>query len=462
MKRLIISLHCCFMLFAVVARSSAESPDVPKLSDYAWAFPIVVDEEASFYSIRLTLDVYQSVTDPDLRDAGVYNAAGRPVPRVFEPANDDVEQIEQFRQLPMLPLYAATESHIDDIKLLFERDRDSTRLELNSGEFAASAEDQELTSYIVDTRQVEEAIEFLEFAWDQIEPGFIGRIMIDGSNDFQGWELLGSGAVAQLREDSTSIVQRRVALQKSKHDFLRIRWQDMPENWRLSHSQGGYVLGVSNIVRESVTLEADSIDTEDGGRIFQLGGAPKIDSIRLVLTEPNTVISARIFFWSEYRHRWMQAGYGSYHHIGRGSNTVMSEALPVANVRSSRFKVIVTRGQPDVAMRLEVGWRPDTLLFLAQGSAPFTLAAGRASDAENNFPQQRMYGVRSIAGLAENNGRATDASLGPRYALGGPDRLRVEQAINWRTFALWVALALGVTFVGFMASKVIRDLKSGA
>jgi hypothetical protein len=58
--------------------------DAPALSDYAWGFPIEVGEEASFYAVELPLEVNQSVTDSVLRDAGVYNGNGNPVPRMFE------------------------------------------------------------------------------------------------------------------------------------------------------------------------------------------------------------------------------------------------------------------------------------------------------------------------------------------------------------------------------------------
>jgi alpha-beta hydrolase superfamily lysophospholipase len=111
-------------------------------------------------------------------------------------------------------------------------------------------------------------------------------------------------------------------------------------------------------------------------------------------------------------------------------------------------------------MQLEVGWRPDKLVFLAQGQPPFTLAAGSANDALNQYPQHRIYGDRSLATLVESNGGMVAASLGPRYELGGPDRLVATKPINWRTLMLWFGLVMGVVFVGLMASKTIRELRS--
>lgn len=288
----------------------------------------------------------------------------------------------------------------------------------------------------------------------------MGRVMVDGGNDLQKWNLVGSAVVAYLREDAASIEQRRIRLRRGDFEFLRIRWEGLPENWRLSQVMGVYADGTADAARKFVTLESTGVDPDDGGRIFILGGAPMVDQVRVVLPVPNTVISASIFYWAERREQWITAGHGSYHHIIRNNNAVMSEPLTIKKTRTSQLKVVVTRGPADVDLQMEVGWWPDKLLFLAQGQPPFTLAAGSADDETNQFPQHRIYGDRSLAALAESNGGVVAASLGPRYQLGGPGRLVATRSINWRTLLLWFGLVMGVVFVGFMASKTIRELRS--
>lgn len=439
--------------------AEAQKEPLPQPSDYAWGFPIRSEGESSFFTIQLPLEVNQSVTDPELRDAGVYNANGEPVPRIFLPASDDVEKTERRNRLTFLPLFATTEARTDDIRMVFEREGDSTRLELNSTDLL-QADNEQLTSYIVDTRPLKESIEALELEWSPVSAGFIGTVSIDGSANLEDWSAIGSGAVADLRQDSTSIVQRRVVVKPSNHDYLRIRWDDLPDDWRLTAVSGEYSVGVPNVVQDTITLESSGTDSADGGRIFELGGAPKVDRFRVLLTEPNTVISARVYFWSESQQRWAQAERGSYHYIGKGQQSVRNDWSRLDPVRTRRLKIVQTSGQPDAAMQLEIRWRPDTLLFLAQGRGPFTLVAGSARDAESGYPQQRMFGDRAIAKLATGTRTATSASLGSRYPLGGPESLTSASPPDWRKIALWLGLGLGVAFVGFMASRVIRELKS--
>jgi hypothetical protein len=457
MKPVIFISAICLVATTALAQSGAGETGFPEMNDYAWGFPVVAEEEASFYSIRLPLEVNRSVTDPELRDAGVYNADGEPVPRVFQPASDDVEQIERSRQLPFVPLFTDTDAvDNEDIRLLFERRGDYARLELTTDETADEPPEPELMSYIVDTRELEEAVEALDLFWAQSDAGFIGQVTIEGSDNLRNWNALGSAAVADLDEESTSIVQRRVDLSNTKHDFLRVSWRDLPDDWTLAEINGVYTLGVPGIVREKITLGQSEIDAADGGRIFSLGGAPKIDRLRILLPETNTVIAASIYLWSGNQGRWYRVTQGSWHHIGRGDNVIKSDPVKISRTRSTRIKVVVTGGQPDAELQLEVGWRPDTLLFLAQGPAPFTLAAGRAADAETGFPQQSTYGVTSIASLATDNRQAT-ATLGTRYSLGGADQLQIEEVTDWRTVILWLGLALGVGFVGFMATRILRE-----
>ena len=457
-----VMIFSCVLLFPVVisAQSGDTSADAPAVSDYAWGFPIEAGETASFYSIELPLEVNQSVTDPVLRDVGVYNSAGIPVPRVFEQADDSRNVMERSNPLPTLPLYEAVDTRADETELSLEREGDSMQFKFDLEDLLGPDEDEQLIAYIVDTRQTDDQTAALDLVWGQTEPGFMGRVIVDGGNNLQNWRTIGSAVVAYLREDAASIEQRRVNLRRGDFDFLRIRWEGLPENWHLSQVMGVYVDGAADSDRKYFRLESSSVDPDDGGRIFSLGGAPVVDQLRVVLPEPNTVISAQVFYWSERRDQWLPAGHGSYHHIIRNDNAVMSDPLTIKGTRSSQFKILITRGPADATMQLEVGWRPDRLLFLAQGNAPFTLATGNADDEVERFPQHRIYGARSLAALAENNGGVVTVTLGPRYALGGPDRLVATRQIDWRTLVLWLGLVMGVVFVGYMASKTIRELNS--
>lgn len=446
--------------YAGAAQTEDPSADTPRLSDYAWGFPIEAGEAASFYSVELPIELNRSVADASLRDVGVFNSDGKPVSRMFDRDHDGEERIEHSNPLPALPLYESVDSRTDDDGLSLERQGDSTRFKLDLADLLAPDEEQRLVAYIVDTRQRDDIVSAIDLVWGDVDPGFMGRVMVDGGNDLQQWSPVGSAVIAYLREDNASIEQKRIVLRRGDFDFLRLRWEGLPETWHLSQVMGVRVEGSPDSSRKFLMLESTDVDPDDGGRVFSLGGSPIVDQVRVVLPEPNTVISARVMYWSDRRNIWREAGHGSFHHVIRNDNAVMSEAINMNKVRRSRFKLIITRGPADADVKLEVGWRPDRLLFLAQGDPPFTLAAGNADDELRRYPMQRIYGDRSLAELAERNGGVVEASLGQRYALGGPERLVVTKRTNWQTVFLWLGLVLGVLFVGYMATKTIRELKT--
>jgi hypothetical protein len=450
---------CCIVSLAAFANAQTSSAELPQPADYAWGFPVQLKGDASFYSIQLPLEVNQSASDPLLRDAGVYNGEGRPVPRVFAAARPGFEETELRIALPIMPLFARGLSDNDLVDLLLEQNGDTTTLQFHTGGTANRPVRDDLSAYIVDARDLEAPIDAFDFDWTTPGGGFIGQVMVDASNDLRDWTRAGSAAIAELREDSAEIIQRRVMLEHSGQDFLRIRWEGMPDAWALNGISAVSRKTTTGIVRESLRLNPSSVDAEDGGRIFEIGGTPLVDRVQLLLSEQNVVVTATIFYWSEPAGRWTRIVDGNFHHVGRGNNAVVNEPVAIRPLRTSRLKVLITKGQIDAPLKLELGWRPDTLLFLAQGSAPYTLVAGRAEDSHQGFPQQMIYGVDSISELAARKGNAGIATLGPRYPLGGTEKLSVTIPRNWSRILLWLGLALGVLFVGYMAYRIVRDPK---
>src|SRR5918994_5719825 len=93
------------LLLSSPAGAKQQPATLPELDNYAWGFRIETAEPASFYRVQLPLLVNQSAADAELRDLGIYNAAGQAVPRVFETLPDAVERREQLFALPFVALY---------------------------------------------------------------------------------------------------------------------------------------------------------------------------------------------------------------------------------------------------------------------------------------------------------------------------------------------------------------------
>ncbi|HEY8539641.1 MAG TPA: DUF3999 family protein, partial [Steroidobacteraceae bacterium] len=109
--------------------------------------------------------------------------------------------------------------------------------------------------------------------------------------------------------------------------------------------------------------------------------------------------------------------------------------------------------------RLELGYRPAQLRFLAQGSGPYTLAFGsrRAEPAPVRACNSLLGGL-SETEFAQN---LDMAYLGPERSLGGDAALRpLPKKTPVRQVVLWSVLILGVGVLVAMALSLLRRINA--
>jgi len=92
-------IRACLLAALSACAGGAAAVDLPDPSAYAYRFPLTVEYGAEYLAAPLPLDVYRAVSDPRIRDVGVYNAAGQAVPRLVERDEEKVEAVEQAVRL---------------------------------------------------------------------------------------------------------------------------------------------------------------------------------------------------------------------------------------------------------------------------------------------------------------------------------------------------------------------------
>ena len=426
--------------------------------EYAYGFPIQLENgtrASDFYSVELPLAVYQSVTDAQLRDLGVYDGANQPVPRVLRRSEPTVENDETKAALRFFPLPANEATAADDIRVLLQKGNGSTRVELTS----SGVEPVSAHRYVVDTQSFEQPFQAVDFEWAEVPTTFVAMVNIEGSQDLDRWTGIGNGAIANLQSAGNNVLQQRVSLTGGRFDYLRITVTDAPDSWQLTGTTGIELAKTSTVERRWETLQPTATD-EDGGLIFDLGGNVPIDRLQIKLSEDNSVVRGVLYYRTG--DRWVRWREGVFYHLKRNGRAITNEPIAISERRNRRFKFKILTGGTNVPVQLIVGWRPEKLIFLAQGQQPYTLVAGNSEERAAGFPQARRYGDPAIFDLALNQDIATlaVANLGPRAVLGGTDRLRASEQRDWRQIALWAALVLAVLVVGWIAVSLLRQVNS--
>lgn len=446
--------------------SALAASEIPAEDEYAFRFPVRIEQPAEFLAVEIPLEVYRSVSDPRLRDLGVYNTAGQAVPRMVEGRQERPRQVERETPLGMVPLYGGLEASGERLRLLMQRNEAGTTLQFDSRLPRPAAEGLQLQAVIVDLRDGEDTFAALDFDWSA-PAGFIGLVIVEDGDDLASWRRLARGTLAELEYEGefegefegTRIVRDRMELPREPGDFLRITWRNMPQGWRLKS-----VTGISRDHGPDETrqwLDLSPAEVADNGRefIFDAGGYPPVDRVNLLLPGGNVALRASV----EYRHgpesAWRSGHEGLFYNISRGGDEIASDPARLSPSRASQWRVRILSGQADGDVRLHLGWRPERLLFLAQGEPPFTLASGRARDRIEGFPQDRMLGDSGIFAMLEESGEAGRASVGARQVGAGATVMEGARTWTWRTVLVWIGLIAAVLVVGWLVWSLMRESK---
>lgn len=465
-------LAISLVLVSLAGRVAAE--EIPASSGYAYGFPITGGEGAEFRAAPIPLSVYRSVTDPGLRDAGVYNAAGEAVPRLVVSPAAEAPAVEQEFDLGLVPLYGPAAEQGEQLRLLMMQDSSGTRLSLDArapetgvDEGADTKPAAVVAAYIVDLRQPGTGTpqgarpEALRFNWAADASGFIGAVRVETSSDLQGWQEVARGTLADLSWEDTRIRQDRLELTPGLGDFLRITWSGLPPEFTLK-SLTGISRGDGPAPRRDwIELEPSTIDEPRREFGFDFGAFAPVDRVNLLLPDENVVVRARILYRLDEADTWHLAHEGVFYHLTRQDRSVQSPPVDLGPVRAGDWQVQVESGSAGGALQLQLGWQRERLMFLAQGEGPFQLSTGRALDRLDDFPQQRLMGDHSLFRMLEESGQPGYAELGERYIVAGEEALVIGRTAAWRTWLLWAGLIGAVLLVGWLAHSLWRDMQSG-
>lgn len=445
------------LLSTTIASLAFAAGEIPDREEYAYRFGLNLQQSAEFVAARIPIEVYRSVSDPKLRDIGVYNGAGQAVPRMVEQLEEKVEPAERIHRLGIVPLYGELAESQDRIRLLLQKSKAGTTLELDSEFGEGETSRQALNAYIVDLRDMEWAPAALDLDWTGAEAGFMGKVTVEESNDLAIWRTLARGSVADLKFEGTDIEQARIELPRVPQDYLRLTWRGLPEGWKL--------LAINGVERERGPdserewLDLQPVETSEDGRefTFDVGGYPPIDRLNLVFSETNVVVRASVQVRVGDKGQWGHAYHGLFYEISRDGQKVISAPARIGVTRVSEWKVSVQSGSPGSSLKLRVGWRPERLLFLTQGDAPFELATGRSRDRLEDFPQETVLGDRGIFKLLLDGGEPGRAEILARREAAGAMVMEGARTWTWRTVLVWVGLMAAVVFVGWLVWSLMRE-----
>jgi len=434
-------------------------------TDYAWQWPLELSEpDAGVHEITLSEEVYRIAWWRDLRDVRVLDADGRVVDSARYPA-PEVATGTQSIELPWFPLPADTRADAD-LELVVQRNASGRVTSIReTGTRRASATDP---AWLVDLDEHAGQVRALHVEWSDPDASFDLGYRVETSTDLRNWRVLESEVrLVQLHNDQRQLRRNQFALSTgAQQRYLRLvplqssgapalnalrgemdqsaenddwQWLDLSVQRQGEEGFEYHTSGFFPVQRLDVTLPANSsliwrVSNADPGNA---GQQPRPWRVRVERWETRNVQMA-----------------------GEAQRSAPLQ-LPSDGERNRHWRLQPASGAlPPVAPVLRIGWRPERLVFLAQGRAPYHLVVGNARAQEDRAHGAGVIALRGDAIANDRPWQPGQAHLGERQIRAGEiayqPALDVPEPRDWKTWILWAILIAGSGIVVWFALSVLR------
>ena len=451
-----------YAVLALLASAPAVSADVVR-QDFGYGMTLETDGQAAVYQVLLPLVIYQHTVRPDLGDIRVINGNGEIVPYALRRPPGEERARGTANSLRLFPLRGTSVEPSEALKLHLQAGSASVEIERPEvGETAAP-----ITGYLLDAREVSGTMSALDMSWDPAAPDFSVRMQVEASDDLSHWRQIAEGPVINLHFGGQQFVQQRIELSSVTTKFLRLLWANQAPPSALTAVSAEPAATDIEVKRLSLSAPGVAVEGHAGEYLIDLGAHVPIDRINLDLPELNTVATADFESRDEPAQPWNPIAHATLYRLRASDGSELKNPpvrITLSSARYWRVRVAhdgggLGHGNPSFVG----GWLPDELVFAARGSAPFKLLFGNGGAMLAAVHISTL--ISPVPGADTGNSPLVtrSASLSAESRIGGPERLKPPRAErNWRVVLLWTVLVIGVGLLGWMASRLLRELSGGA
>jgi hypothetical protein len=143
--------------------------------------------------------------------------------------------------------------------------------------------------------------------------------------------------------------------------------------------------------------------------------------------------------------------------IDSGGKSSSSPPQPLdGGMRHRHWRLLAREPFEGPSPVLRLGYRPEVVVFLAEGGPPFALLAGSARAWRQDAPLPQL--VEALRAERGRDWQPATASLGARQTLAGDSALRpLEPPTDWKRWLLWGLLVAGALLVAGFAFSLLRS-----
>jgi hypothetical protein len=424
--------------------------------DYVRQWSLVLpDPSAGAYRVVLAPEVYRSAQRADLADVDVLNADGASVPVAL--SSTDQPRPPQRIALPWFPLPAGQAAQAQDIAVISERGPDGSVRRVEAHVSAQPASDA--PAWLLDASRVREPIVALDLAWANPAQPVDTLYRVEGSDNLRDWRVLQEQApLLDLVRDGRRLLQARIPLDGSAK-YLRLLPAGAKPLPALERVYAELATPVAGTPWQWRMLAHPKRTVAQGSTVFQfdLDGRFPIEQADVMLAG-NGAGEWTLQSRDSDDAPWVtRAGPWLAYQVG-GAQADRSPAQALGLVVRDRQWRLSSQSPVTGTPMLRLGYHPEALVFVSQGSSPFVLVAGSARAVRPTAPVTRLVdALRLQHGL---QWQPATAQLGAPAPLAGSAALAPQR--DWKSWLLWSVLVTGALVVAGFALTLLRRPTSGS
>ncbi len=472
------------LVCAAAMASPARAADVATFRHQA---AVVVEQPAAFVRLPLPVGVYANSRQPGLADLRVVDARGERVPfALLTPRPSPPQPAESVRAAALYPLPARRPGEAEPVSPLEVQvvgDRITVRRLGAEGRAAGTAGGGAAAAglagpapgWLLDLgeRARDEApAASLRLAWSG-PAEFSAAFDLAVSDDLRQWRSAGGGQLLALESATGRLTQPNVLLPAAAPRFVRLRWLDPTQAPALTSAlqvrplRSSVVLDAPTALAvppsaepvAAVTLGAAvkpggaAPQERPGALHYDLGAVLPVVEIDLQLGGAQRVAPVQVQGRSTPDEPWRDLAQTVFYRLERSG--AVDRPPPLALQASVRYLRLLpdARSGPLPATPLAVQAQLLSLVFAAQGSAPYRLLVGSAESAPGALPLGTL--VPAIDDERARFGRASLGAWSENEDVARQEAWR-QQWVAWRPALLWAVLLVGVAALGAMVWRLAR------
>lgn len=457
MRRSVTALALCGTLLLSCGIHAAQ----PIPDDFAFGMTVKTKGRASLWQVELPEAVYQGVTRSDLGDIRVFDATGQLIPFILRRPEATILDPPAPMPLPIFPLYRSEEKQTAGHALRIVTDETGAIVE-TTRETLPGEKQQIISAYLLDATKMDHDAQKLILEWETVgEGGFTAGISIDVSPDLVNWYgLVHRATVADLKFGGHQLVHNEIDMPVGRYKYLRLRWPITLRNVSLKNVFVVFQSSEKPPQRHWLKLEGKASPTSLGVFEFDTNGKWPIDEARITFPPENILINVALSSRHDTAAIWARRYQGPFYKLYKENNSTLTSPPASFAVTTDRYWQLEESGTSNMFAhyipKLELGWLPHILTFVAQGKPPYVIAYGSGTVGQ---PEQFRDPLLSAFANKQKQILTKRATTTEHYLLGGLDKLNLPPPpLPWRTWLLWLVLVSGALLLAWMVWRLSRQL----